>query len=188
MNTLKKAAAGFAVAATAAAGVTVASAGAANAAVPHPNIVGNTVNVHITEPLPGQTCMGMLVPPYAAADIAGAAVSGGGNLMPIVAALGNNPDVIALNGPGIPGIFQLPVTIPGRSGWLSAQNVPSNIYALAVICMGHDGPMEPHLFPAVVGNPLDAFAGSASGSTGIGGPAAPTGNGGGTGSVSGSAS
>ena len=48
MNTLKKAAAGFAVAATAAAGVTVASAGAANAAVPHPNIVVNTVNVHIT--------------------------------------------------------------------------------------------------------------------------------------------
>ena len=176
MNTLKKAAAGFAVAATAAAGVTVASAGAANAAVPHPNIVGNTVNVHITEPLPGQTCMGMLVPPYAAADIAGAAVAGGGNLMPIIAALGNNPDVIALDGPGALG-FHLPMTIPGHDGWLSAQNVPSNIYALAVICMGHNGPMEPHLFPAVVGNPMEAFAGSASGSTGIGGPAAPTDNG-----------
>lgn len=186
MTTLKKVAAGFAVAATAAAGVTVAGAGAANAAVPFVHIAGNTVNVHVTDPLPGQTCMGMLVPPYAAADIAGAAVAGGGNLMPIVAALGNNSDVIALNGPGIPGIFQLPVTIPGTEGWLSAQNVPSNIYALAVICMGHDGPMEPHLFPAVVGNPMEAFAGSASGSTGIGGPAAPTGNGGG--SASGSSS
>lgn len=187
MTTLKKAAAGFAVAATAAAGISVAGAGAANAAVPFVHTVGNTVNVHVTDPLPGQTCMGMLVPPYAAADIAGAAAAGGGNLMPIVAALGNNPDVIALNGPGIPGIFQLPVTIPGQPGWLSAQNVPSNIYALAVICMGHDGPMEPHLFPAVVGGPLDAFAGSAAGSTGVGGPAAPTGNGG-TGSTSGSSS
>lgn len=177
MTNLKKAAAGFAVAATAAVGISVAGAGAANAATPFVHIAGNTVNVHVTAPLPNQTCMGMLVPPYAAADIAGAAVAGGGNLMPIIAALGNNPDVIALNGPGIPGIFQLPMTIPGQDGWLSAQNVPSNIYALAVICMGHAGPMEPHLFPAVVGNPMEAFAGSASGSTGIGGPAAPTDNG-----------
>lgn len=183
MSILKKAAAGLAVTATAAS-LSVVGSGAANAAVPHPRIVGNTVNVHITDPLPGQTCMGMLVPPYAAADLAGAAVSGGGNLMPIIGALGANPDVIALDGPGGFG-FHLPVTIPGQPGWLTAQNVPSNIYALAVICMGHDGPMEPHLFPAVVGGPLDAFAGSAAGSTGVGGPAAPTG---GDGSASGSAS
>ena len=182
MTIAKKAAAGLA-AVGMAAGLTVAGAGAASAAVPHPNIVGNTVNVHITEPLPGQTCMGMLVPPYAAADLAGAAVSGGGNLMPIIGALGNNPDVIALDGPGALG-FNLPVTIPGQPGWLTAQNVPSNIYALAVICMGHDGPMEPHLFPAVVGGPLDAFAGSAAGSTGVGGPAAPTGGNGSSGSSS----
>ena len=182
MTIAKKAAAGLA-AVGMAAGLTVAGAGAASAAVPHPNIVGNTVNVHITEPLPGQTCMGMLVPPYAAADLAGAAVSGGGNLMPIIGALGNNPDVIALDGPGGFG-FNLPVTIPGQPGWLTAQNVPSNIYALAVICMGHDGPMEPHLFPAVVGGPLDAFAGSAAGSTGVGGPAAPTGGNGSSGSSS----
>ena len=182
MTIAKKAAAGLA-AVGMAAGLTVAGAGAASAAVPHPNIVGNTVNVHITEPLPGQTCMGMLVPPYAAADLAGAAVSGGGNLMPIIGALGNNPDVIALDGPGALG-FNLPVTIPGQPGRLTAQNVPSNIYALAVICMGHDGPMEPHLFPAVVGGPLDAFAGSAAGSTGVGGPAAPTGGNGSSGSSS----
>lgn len=187
MSLVKKAAAGLA-AVGMAAGLTVAGAGAASAAVPHPHVAGNTVNVHITEPLPNQTCMGMLVPPYAAADLAGAAVSGGGNLMPIIAALGNNPDVIALDGPGIPGIFHLPVTWPGQSGWLSAQNVPSNIYALAVICMGHDGPMEPHLFPAVVGNPLDAFGGSVAGSSGIGGPAPATGNAGGTGSANGSSS
>ena len=186
MSLAKKAAAGLASVGMAA-GLTVAGAGAASAAVPHPHIAGNTVNVHVTAPLPNQTCMGMLVPPYAAADLAGAAVSGGGNLMPIIAALGNNPDVIALNGPGLPGIFQLPVTIPGQDGWLSAQNVPSNIYALAVICMGHDGPMEPHLFPAVVGNPMEAFGGSVAGSTGVGGPAAPTGNGG-TGSANGSSS
>lgn len=186
MTTLKKAAAGFAVAATAAAGITAAGAGAANAAVPFVHVAGNTVSVHVTDPLPGQTCMGMLVPPYAAADIAGAAIGGGGNLMPIVAALGNNPDVIALDGPGALG-FHLPMTLPGTPGWLSAENVPSNIYALAVVCMGHDGPMEPHVFPATVGNPLDAFAGSAAGSVGGGGPAAPTGNGG-TGSTSGSSS
>lgn len=186
MSAMKKVVGGFAVAATAAAGLTVAGAGAANAAVPVPNIVGNTVSVHVTDPLPGQMCMGMLVPPYAAADLAGAAVSGGGNLMPIVAALGNNPDVIALNGPGIPGVFQLPMTVPGQPGWLSAKNVPSNIYALAVICMSGNGPMEPHLFPAVVGNPLDAFGGSVAGSTGVG--AAPTQGGGNSGSTSGSGS
>src|SRR5699024_10393770 len=92
MTSLTKAAAGFAAAATAAAGITVAGAGAANAAVPYVHVAGNTVSVHVTEPLAGQTCMGMLVPPYAAADIAGAAIGGGGNLMPIIAALGNNPD------------------------------------------------------------------------------------------------
>ena len=65
----------------------------------------------------------------------------------------------------------------------------SNVYALAVICMGHDGPMEPHLFPAVVGNPLDAFTGSAAGSVGGGAPApAPAPATGGTGSASGSSS
>ena len=187
MSALKKVVGGLAVAATAVAGITVAGAGAANAAVPVPNVAGNTVSVHVTDPLPGQTCMGMLVPPYAAADLAGAAVSGGGNLMPIIAALGNNPDVIALNGPGIPGVFQLPVTIPGQAGWLTAENVPSNIYALAVICLTGDGPAEPHLFPAVVGNPLDAFAGSATGSMG-GSPAPAPGNGGGNGSAGGSSS
>lgn len=186
MSTLKKAAAGLAVAATAAAGVTFAGTGAANAATPFVHIAGNTVNVHVTAPLEGQTCMGMLVPPYAAADVAGAAIAGGGNLMPILSALGNRNDVIALNGPGIPGIFQLPMTIPGQDGWLSATNVPSNVYALAVICMTGGGPMEPHVFPAVVGNPLEAFSGSAAGSAG-GGPAAPT-NGGGTGSTSSSGS
>lgn len=186
MTTLKKAAAGFAVAATAAAGVTVAGAGAANAAVPSPHIVGNTVSVHIADPLPGQSCMGMLVPPSAGGDLAAAAIAGGGNLMPIISALGDREDIVALNGPGIPGIFQLPVTIPGQPGWLSAENVPSNVYALAVICMGHDGPMEPHVFPAVVGNPLDAFAGSAAGSVGGGAPAPTTG--GGNGSASGSSS
>lgn len=185
MTIAKKAAAGLA-AVGMAAGLTVAGAGAASAAVPHPNIVGNTVNVHITEPLPGQTCMGMLVPPYAAADLAGAAVSGGGNLMPIIGALGNNPDVIALDGPGIPGVFQLPVTIPGQPGFLTANNVPSNIYALAVICLSGDGPAEPHLFPAVVGGPLDAFGGSVAGSTGAG-PAL-GGGGGNTGSANGSSS
>lgn len=186
MTSLTKAAAGFAAAATAAAGITVAGAGTANAAVPYVHVAGNTVSVHVTEPLAGQTCMGMLVPPYAAADIAGAAIGGGGNLMPIIAALGNNPDVIALNGPGIPGIFQLPATIPGQPGWLSAENVPSNVYALAVFCLTGGGPVEPHVFPAVVGGPLDAFAGSAAGSVGGGAPApAPDG---GTGSAGGSGS
>lgn len=184
MTSLTKAAAGFAAAATAAAGITVAGAGAANAAVPYVHVVGNTVSVHVTEPLGGQTCMGMLVPPYAAADIASAAIGGGGNLMPIIAALGNNPDVIALNGPGIPGIFQLPATIPGHPGWLSAENVPSNVYALTVPCLTGGGPVEPHVFPAVVGGPLDAFAGSAAGSVGGGAPTpAPDG---GTGSAGGS--
>lgn len=167
-----------------AAGLTVAGSGAANAAVPFPHIAGNNVSVHVTDPLPGQTCMGLLVPPYAGADLAGAAIGGGGNLMPIIGALGERNDVIALDGPGVPGIFQLPVTIPGQSGWLSADNVPSNVYALAVVCLSGDGPAEPHLFPAVVGNPLDAFGGSVSGSLG-GGPAA---GGGGTGSGNGSSS
>lgn len=169
-----------------AAGLTVAGSGAANAAVPFPHIVGNTVSVHVTDPLPGQTCMGMLVPPYAATDLAGAAIGGGGNLMPIIGALAERDDVIALDGPGIPGVFQLPVTLPGQPGWLSSENVPSNIYALAVICLSSDGPAEPHLFPAVVGGPLDAFGGSVAGSTGVG--PAPGGGGGGTGSADGSSS
>lgn len=188
MISLKKAAAGVTTAAIAAAGVTVVSSGTAAAAVPFTHIAGNTVSVHITEPLPNQSCMAMLVPPSAAGDLAGAAIAGGGNLMPIIAALGNRQDIIALDGAGIPGIFQLPVTIPGQPGWLSATNVPSNVYALAVICMGHNGPLEPHIFPAVVGNPLDAFAGSAAGSVGGGAPSpAPAANGG-TGSAGSSGS
>lgn len=186
MSIVKKAAAGTAAAAMAA-GMTVAGAGAASAAVPVPHVGANSVQVHITDPLPGQTCMGMLVPPYAAADLAGAAAAGGGNLMPIIGALGESDDVIALDGPGVPGLFQLPVTIPGQSGWLSAENVPPNVYALAVICLSSDGPAEPHLFPAVVGNPLDAFGGSVAGSTGAG-PAPGGGGGGDTGSASGSSS
>lgn len=184
MTIAKKAAAGLAAVATAA-GLTVAGAGAANAAAPVPHVFGNQVVVDINQPLEGQTCLGMLVPPYAAADLAGAAVAGGGDLMTIVGALGNRNDVISLKGPGVPGIFNLPMTIPGQSGVLTAENVPSNIYALAVICLSGNGPAEPHLFPAVVGNPLDAFAGSAAGSTGNP-PAAP--NAGNTGSASGSSS
>src|SRR5699024_8236506 len=123
---------------------------------------------------------------YAGAAISGAAIGGVGISMPIIAALGNTPDLIALNGPGIPGIFQLPATIPGQPGWLSAENVPSNVYALAVFCLTGGGPVEPHVFPAVVGGPLDAFAGSAAGSVGGGAPApAPDG---GTGSAGGSGS
>ncbi len=185
MISMKKVAASVAVAVTAAAGATVAGAGAANAAVPFTHIAGNTVSVHVTDPLPGQSCMAMLVPPSAAGDLAGAAIAGGGNLMPIISALGARNDIIALDGPGIPGIFRLPVTLPGQPGWLSATDVPANVYALAVICMGHDGPLEPHVFPAVVGNPFDAFVGSAAGSVGGGAPAAaPTTDGGGTGSGS----
>ena len=187
MITLKKAAAGFAVAATAAAGVTIASAGAASAAEPVPHVYGNTVAVDVNAPLPGQTCIGMLVPPHAAAELAGAAIAGDGDLMTIIQALGNRSDVISLKGPGAFG-FHLPATIPGQPGKLWADNVPSNVYALAVICMGHNGPMEPHVFPAVVGDPLAAFSGSAAGSVGGGAPApAPT-TGGGNGSASGSSS
>lgn len=185
MTIARKAAAGLATVGMAA-GLTVAGAGAASAAVPVPNVAGNTVSVHVTAPLPGQTCLGMLVPPYAAADLAGAAVTGGGDLMTIVRALGSRGDVISLAGPGIDGIFRLPVTVPGQSGFLTATDVPSNIYALAVICLSSGGPAEPHLFPAVVGNPLDAFAGSAAGSSGV--APAPVQGGGTTGSTSGSAS
>ncbi|UVE94613.1 hypothetical protein [Dietzia sp. B32] len=185
MTIAKKAAAGLTAIATAA-GLTVAGAGVANAAAPVPHVFGNQVVVDINQPLEGQTCLGMLVPPYAAADLAGAAVAGGGDLMTIVRALGNRGDVISLKGPGIPGIFNLPMTLPGQPGKLTAENVPSNIYALAVICLTGGGPAEPHLFPAVVGNPLDAFAGSAAGSSGV--APAPIQGGGTTGSTSGSAS
>lgn len=171
MTTLKKAAAGFAVAATAAAGITVAGTGAANAAVPVHNIAGNTVNVHVTQPLDGQTCIGMLVPPAAMAAVGGAAIAGGGDILPILSALGDRSDVIELDGLGAFG-FNLPATLPGQEGWLTATNVPSNVYALAVVCLGGGAPMEPHIFPAVVGNPLEAAAGSMGG-----GPAAPTDNG-----------
>ena len=70
MSLVKKAASGLAVAAMAA-GMTLAGTGAANAAVPTPHVLGNTVTVNVDQPLPGQTCIGMLVPPYAAADLAG---------------------------------------------------------------------------------------------------------------------
>ncbi|AWH91394.1 hypothetical protein [Dietzia lutea] len=181
MTIAKKVAAGLA-AVGMAAGLTIAGSGVASAAVPHPNIAGNTVSVHITDPLPGQTCTGILVPPSATGDLAGAAIAGGGDLMSIVRALGNRYDVISLDGPGLPGVFTLPMTLPGQPGWLTARDVPSNVYALAVLCLGHNGPVEPHLFPAVVGNPLDAFGGSAAGSVGAGPAAAP--GGGNTGSTS----
>ncbi|HJC28072.1 MAG TPA: hypothetical protein H9759_01610 [Candidatus Dietzia intestinipullorum] len=166
MSLVKKAASGLAVAAMAA-GMTLAGTGAANAAVPTPHVLGNTVTVNVDQPLPGQTCIGMLVPPYAAADLAGAAVASGGDLMAIVRALGDQHDVISLAGPGAFG-FNLPATLPGQPGVLFANNVPSNVYALAVVCVSGDGPAEPHLFPAVVGGPLDAFGGSVAGSTGTG--------------------
>lgn len=185
MSIAKKAAAGVATVGMAA-GLTVAGAGAASAAVPTPHVLGNTVTVNVDHPLPGQTCVGMLVPPYAAADVAGAAIASGGDLMAIVRALGNRHDVISLAGPGAFG-FHLPATLPGQPGVLFANNVPSNIYALAVICISGNGPAEPHVFPAVVGNPLESFAGSAAGSTGTGnvggGGGAPVGD---TGSGSGS--
>lgn len=187
MSIAKKAAAGVA-AVGMAAGLTVAGTGAASAAVPTPHVLGNTVTVNIDQPLEGQMCMGMLVPPSAAADLAGAAVAGGGDLMAIIRALGNRHDVVSLAGPGAFG-FHLPATLPGQPGVLFANNVPSNIYALAVICMSGGGPAEPHLFPAVVGNPLDAFGGSVAGSTGVGnvggGGGTPVGD---TGSTSGSGS
>src|SRR5699024_752866 len=68
--------------------------------------------------------------------------------------------------------------LPGQPGVLFANNVPSNVYALAVVCVSGDGPAEPHLFPAVVGGPLDAFGGSVAGSTGtdtVGGGRGPPG-------------
>lgn len=162
-----------------AAGLTVAGSGAANAAVPTPHIHGNSVFVNIDHPLEGQTCIGMLVPPYVAADLGGAAIAGGGDLMAIISALGDRHDVISLAGPGAFG-FNLPATLPGQPGVLAAENVPSNIYALAVVCLTGGGPAEPHLFPAVVGNPLDAFGGSAAGSVGAGPAAPPAGGGGGS--------
>ena len=182
MSLAKKIAAGFA-AVGMAAGLTVAGAGAASAAVPVPHVFGNQVVVDITQPLPGQTCLGMLVPPAAGADVAGAAIAGGGDLMAIIRTLGNRGDVVALRGPGVPGIFTLPMTLPGQPGRLVAENVPSNVYALAVVCMSNSGPAEPHLFPAVVGNPVDAFVGSAGGSTGV--TPAPVQGGGTTGSLNG---
>lgn len=162
MSVLKKVTAGLAVTATAV-GLTAVGAGAANAAVvPAPRVAGNTVTVDIAQPLVGQSCSAMLVPPYAAAALAGPAVSG--DLMQIMGALSAREDVIALRHNAV--LLNLPATIPGVPGTLYANDVPANIYALAVFCVGAGTPIEAYVHPAVVGNPLDAFAGSATGSSG----------------------
>lgn len=160
MSILRRTVAGVAVAATAA-GLTIVGSGAASAAVVTPAVQGTTVQVNITEPLPGQTCLGMLVPPYVAIHLIAPAASG--DLMEVVRALGARDDVIAMR---TPGPIRLPVTLPGLPGTLSAENVPPNIYAVTVFCMRSDGPVEPHLFPAVVGPGLDPIIGSVEGSTG----------------------
>lgn len=162
MTLAKKAAAGLA-AVGMAAGLTVAGAGAASAAVvPAPRVLGNSVSVDIAQPLPGQSCSGMLVPPAVAGSLIGPAASG--DLMQIMGALSARDDVIALRHRAI--VIDLPATIPGVPGTLYANDVPANFYALAVFCVGAGTPIEAYLHPAVVGNPLDAFAGSAAGSTG----------------------
>lgn len=142
-----------------AAGMTVSGAGAANAAVTTPHVLGNSVSVNIDQPLPGQTCFGVLAPAYAAAELGVAAIGGGGDVLAIVQALEARDDVISLAGPGAFGIH-LPATIPGQPGVLFANDVPANIYALAVVCMTVNGPVESHITPQLVGNPLDAFVGS----------------------------
>ena len=176
MSAMKTALRGLTVAA-ATVGLTLGGASAANAAVVQPDTIGNTVVAHVHDPLPGQTCIGLAVPPYAALDVVPPAI--GGDLMDILGAVANRDDIHALHLDMWP--LNPPMTLPGQPGTLIAENVPSNFYALTVICMG-GGNTEPHIHPVVVGDPLSAAGGSVQGSLGGGGAApAPTGN---TGSAS----
>lgn len=148
--------------AVAAAGLTLAGTGAAHAAVvPAPEVAGGTVDVHVQAPAPWQSCFGMLVPPYAAVDVA--AQFAAGDVLAAAERLSDRDDVISMR---TRGLVSLPGTVPGLPGTLYAEGVPSNIYVAAVVCAGGDTPTESHLHPVMVGDPLAAFGGSVSGSLG----------------------
>ncbi|WP_010540242.1 hypothetical protein [Dietzia alimentaria] len=140
----------------AAAALTVAGAGAAMATT-HTNATeGNDVSVTFTLEA-GElvdSCAAVLTPTAAAGDLA--AQLADGDLEVLIAALLTNENVIVLKNGVLP---TAPLSLVNPTGKVTAQNVPSNVYALVSVC-GSD-PSNPEVNPfLLVGDPMEAVMGS----------------------------
>lgn len=145
----------------AATALSVAGAGAAMATTHSNTVDGNTVSVTFELDggfVDGDTCGAVLVPTSAAPGIAAALQ--GGDLGATLETLMNDDNVTVLTTDlGLPAVVLGGIGGIGlTSGTVSAEDVPSNVYALVSHCASDDEPTI--AVPLLVGNPMDAIMGS----------------------------
>lgn len=150
----------------AATALTFAGTGVAMATSNEHSVDGNSVSVTFTldsgDFADGDSCGAVLTPTSAAPALASRLSSG--NLVDIFNTLMNDKNVIVLYEEGI--VIDRPMVVLGEiagvgknSGTVTAENVPSNVYALVSVCLS-DTSNPDITMPVMVGNTSEALTGS----------------------------